>query len=569
MRRQILLILALIMVSAIVLTFLAALAFFRADEVRLAQSRLSLYSRSLSDTLQRFDYLPFILARDPRISAALESGRAGVMNVPFADFAEKSGLEAIYLMDTMGEVVASSNFDQVPTFMGQNYGFRAYFRSALAGEQGRFFGVGATTGRPGYFYAQPVRSTASRVIGVLAVKLDMSEFQKSWEQSGDNVLVTDTNGVVVLATNSQWLYRAIVPLGAARRAALKDSRQFGDHDLAALDWAAEADRVLLDGRRFILASQPKAGLDWTVHFLQDERRVWERAGFATATVGSAIVILMLIATYLRSLRIQNALHRSQADQRRLIEANDALENAHGELKRSGQLAALGQLAASVTHELGQPISALKNYLSAGEASGEIARRETLPKVERVIERIENIARELRFFTRPEPVALARFDFHDALAGALELVDHDVKRTGCVVDQHLSEEPLHLQGNRFRIERVCVNLIRNALEAMDGSPYARLTITTEGRGDQMIFSVMDNGPGLRGMRIDDLREPFHTTKPSGSGMGLGLSIVAQIVNEHDGSLQARDGANGGAVMKVILPLDRGPNAGPNLPEGHSA
>lgn len=544
---------ALITAGSIILAFFAAVAFFRADELRLAQSRLSLYSRSLSDTLSRFDYLPFILAQDPRIARAL-ADFPDALNKPFADYAERSGLEAIYLMDRTGLVVASSNFDRSPTFLGQNYGFRAYFRSALSGSEGRLFGVGATTGRPGYFYAKGVRAAEGAIEGVLAVKLDMSEFQASWEASGDNVLVTDERGIVVLATNPAWLYRATRNgLSSETIRDLRASRQFGDHQLRPLGWQLLDNRVVLNGRNYLHAKATKTGLGWTVHFLQDERRVIERAGFATAIVGSIIVILVLIATYLRSVRIQQALERSQADRGRLMEANAELEDVHLELKRSGQLAALGQLAASVTHELGQPISALKNYLSAAEASGEMRRADTLPKIERVIERIENIARELRFFSKPRHESLKEFDFREALARALELVNHDIERTNCLVTVDAAKEALPVRGNQFRMERVIVNLARNALEAMEDSQPRELAITVHSDGRHMRCVFADTGPGLSGQSIDTLREPFHTTKPSGSGMGLGLSIAEQIVVEHGGTLTARDGSAGGAQLEIVLPI----------------
>ncbi len=536
------------------------MAYFRLDERSLAQSRLNLYSRSLSDTLERFEYLPKILAKDPVVYSAL-SGTDGLRaNARFEEFAEKAGLEAIYLLNRSGLVIAASNHAQQPTFLGKNYGFRPYFQTALAGGDGRFFGVGATTGRPGYFFAQPVSMNGTEIIGVLAVKLDMSEFQRSWEVSGDSVFATDSNDVVVLATNPDWLYYSTKTLPQDKIEALVESRQFGNFKIEALGWQLTGDEVTIGGDRFIHVSENKGKLGWIVHFLQNEGRIWERASFATAIFGVAIVALVLMATYLRSIRIQQALQTAQADRSRLQIANRELEEAHVELKRTGHLAALGRVAASVTHELGQPISALKNYLGAAEISGEFTRKDTLPKVERVIERVENIAKELRFFTQAQPALQKQVDLNHVVQNAVELTQHDLDKSGCEIKLSLTDTPLNIHGNQFRLERVIINLIRNALEAMSENEVRKLSITTERKGKDICCRFEDTGPGLGQKTVEQLAEPFHTTKPSGAGMGLGLAIASQIVAEHDGSLSARSGQSAGAVFEVRLPT--APDGDPN-------
>lgn len=553
MRKRVALILILITIGSVTSLFLGSMAYFRQVERGLAQSQLNLYSRSLSDTLERFEYLPKILAKDPIVYDALKQSDGSKANVRFEEFSQKAGLEAIYLLDRSGLVIAASNHAEEPTFLGKNYGFRPYFRTALNGGDGRFFGVGATTGRPGYFFAQPVSIDEIEVIGVLAVKLDMSEFQRSWEVSGDSVFATDSNDVVVLATNPEWLYQSIRTIAKDQIDALVDSRQFGNAKIEPLEWQLTDDEVTIAGDRYIHVSDKKQKLGWVVHFLQNEGRIWERASFATAIFGVAVVALVLMATFLRSIRIQQALQTAQADRARLQISNKELEKAHVELKRTGHLAALGRVAASVTHELGQPISALKNYLGAAEISGEFTRKDTLPKVERVIERVENIAKELRFFTQAQPALQNRIDLNHVVQNAIELTQHDLDQSNCELKLSLAQKPLNIHGNQFRLERVIINLIRNALEAMSENETRQLSITTGRKGNEICCCFEDTGPGLGQKTVEQLTEPFHTTKPSGTGMGLGLAIASQIVAEHKGNLLARNGRTTGAVFEVLLPM----------------
>ena len=551
MRKRVILILILITIGSVVSVFFGSLTYFRLDERNLAQSRLNLYSRSLSDALDRFEYLPKILAKDPIVHQALTGINRSEANARFEEFATKAGLEAIYLLDLSGLVIAASNHNQQPTFLGKNYGFRPYFKTAAAGGDGQFFGVGATTGRPGYFFAQPVTINKNEIAGVLTVKLDMSEFQRSWEVSGDNVLATDSNNIVVLSTNPQWLYHSMVKLPQSDVENLVDSRQFGTFKIDALGWKLTRDATTIGGDRYIHVTDTKSNLGWTIHFLQNEMRIWERSSFATAIFGSIIVALVLIATFLRSIRIQQALQTAQADRKRLQMANKELEEAHGELKRTGNLAALGRVAASVTHELGQPISALKNYLGAAEISGEFKRKNTLPKVEQVIERVENIAKELRFFTQKQPASRSQIDLVHVIKSAVELTQHDLDNQDCDIQLHMPQAALFVHGNQFRLERVVINLIRNALEAMADTKVRKLTISAEQKSSEVYCLFEDTGPGLGQKTIEELAEPFHTTKPSGAGMGLGLAIAAQIVAEHLGSLHARNSPSSGAVFEVRL------------------
>ena len=540
--------------AATLLLFFAALSYFKATETQNAQSRLSLYEKSLSDNLHRFQHLPYVLSRDAMIIGAAPQNDLSALNIRLHDFTEKAQLEAIYLLDMDGIVIAASNYDAPDTFLNQNYGFRSYFTSALSGKSGEFFGVGATTGRPGYFISEPVRNAEGVIQSVVAIKLDMSELQASWQRGGENIFVSDENNVVVLSSVSEWLYKTIAPLSAEQKINLINERQFGSQQLDPLDWRSlGTEAVSLDEKRFIYASSPADRLNWTVHFLLDESRMYERATLATVLFGIAIITLLIIATFIRSERIRSALQISQGDRMELIKANKNLKTAQNELARSSKLAALGQLSASVTHELGQPISALRNHLTAAEIGGEITSQKTLSKLSAIIDRMDNLTKQLRFFVKPGAEKFEPFVMRSALESAMELVKHDLQAAGISTKIELGAMNAQVIGNRLRIEQVVVNLILNSMAAMETSPQKTLIISGLATEKMIIISIEDTGSGIGDQSLETLQEPFHTTRASGDGLGLGLSISAEIIRDHNGTMEGYNIESGGARFTIALPL----------------
>lgn len=553
-RRSVAIVLVVITTIAIALLFFVSLTYFRSLDREDAETRVLLYQRSLGDTLERYGHLPYILARDVGIIAAFNGPPDDALNSKLAEFADQADLEAIYLMDRTGRVIAASNHDQPHSFVGQNYGFRPYFQEALAGVASDYFGVGATTGRPGYFLSEPVRDSAGRVLGVVAIKLDVSELQQAWENGGEIVLASNADDVVVLASDRDWLYRTLTTLPSERLSEIRRSKQFGAQPLTPLPWEAAAPgSIRLADRTYIYVARTDERLGWKIHYLLGEGRARERTFLTTLLFGGAISLLVGFATYLRSQRIQVALMSSQLDRRQLRLANRDLEAAHSELARSSKLAALGQLSASVVHELGQPISALRNYLTAEEIAGDGASRSLHPKIGAVVDRMENITRQLRFFTKPGETRIEAVDLRDVVSGCLELMEHDILEAGVALRSEADVSDLVVRGNRLRLEQVLVNLVKNSLQALKDAAATDLEIRLSRVEDRAVLSVSDNGTGFGPRALADLQEPFHTTRASGDGMGLGLAIASEIIKEHNGVLTAENRPGGGAVFSVSLPV----------------
>lgn len=553
-RKSIAIILIAMALGAIALVFFVSQTYFRSLDQETAQSRLSLFERSLNETLSRFQHLPFVLARDATVQEVLGGKSNARLNRRLSAFAREAELEAIYLMDLSGLVISASNYDKTPSFLGKNYGFRPYFKAAAAGERGNYFGVGATTGRPGYFVSEPVRAVDGSTIGIIAIKLDASELQKNWEEGDEAVLATNADGIVVLASDRTWLYRTINHLEPQQLEAIRLSKQFGNVNVVPLSWKEEGPAsVALLGNTYTLASTDAAFLDWKIHYLLNGARAYERTILATSVFGSLIALLMGFAAYLRSKRIQAALVASQSDRQELVHANRQLESAQAELARASKLAALGQLSASVVHELGQPIAALRNYLTAEEISNDATSLPTLNKLVGVVSRMENITRQLRFFTRPGDEAFDVVTVEDVISDCLELTQHDIDFQNVDLTIDVQSDNMSVKGNRLRLEQVLVNLVKNSLSSLQESTATKLSITAFENEDRAHIEVVDNGSGFGVRNLEIMQEPFHTTRASGDGMGLGLSISSAIISEHDGTLTAENMPEGGAKFRISLPL----------------
>ncbi len=562
-------------VALLAILFSGSLSYFKNAELELAQNRGSIYRSILVSALDRFQHLPFVLAQDPYVIAALEGRDREGLNRRLAAFAGRAKLDAIYLMDRRGLTIAASNHDAPVTFLGQNYGFRPYFRDALAGRRGEFFAIGATTSRPGYFVAELVRGTDGRTRGVIAIKLDLSDLAKAWAAGGEAVFVSNSDGVVVLSSDPSWLYRTLAPIPAERRTEIDAERQFGDEPLSPLDWSETEDgRVDMDGRGHLHVRLPVSRLGWTLHFLADGNRVLERVLFTVGAAAVVLALLLALAIFLRSERIRAALRASQADRRQLQETNlrlereieerrvaeRRLESAHSELARASKLAALGQLAASVTHELGQPIAAMRNYLAAEELEAEApAQRSFLIRLGDLVRRMESITKQLRFFAKPASEPLSETDLRHVLEGARVVLEHELGAPDVDVSIHVPDKAVPVRGNRLRLEQVLINLVRNSMDAMQNSDRRSLVIRIGTAGSRAFLSVEDSGHGVGGRSIEQLQEPFHTTRASGEGMGLGLAISSAIIKEHDGTLSVENGRAGGAVFRIELPLAIGQKA----------
>lgn len=545
--------------------FKVSYGYFQSEELTKAQGRLSLYQSSVSGELERFSHLTYVLARDPIVIETTSGGPTGLLNSRLEEFSGKAGLDAIYLMDPDGFTVAASNYRDPGSFVGQNYAFRPYLQDALDGKQGRFYAIGTTTGLPGYFIADAVYDSLDELSGVIAIKIDLSELEQSWIGSGEQVILANRDGVVLLASDPTWRYKTLWPLSEARRQEVVQARQFSGQELAPLEWASLADqRAVIAGteRMHLVTSDLPNG--WSLHFFASDDQVVTRSWLVTAIAVILAAIAFIAFQIQRARRVDAELRRSEHEEAELRLANERLaaevrermtaerrlKRTQSELESAGRLAALGRVAASVTHELGQPIAAMRNHLVAAEM--ETGTHSKLnANIGGLVDRMEGITRQLKFFASSSAEDFKEIDLRDAIHVALDLVAPNLDASNTQVRLLLPDHPVRLRGIRLRIEQVMTNLLRNAIDATEDCEDPQVVVRSgEGR-DGVWVEIEDNGHGLGAATLEELQEPFVTTRESGRGMGLGLAISASIVNDHDGKMSARDIETGGAVFRVTF------------------
>ena len=540
--------------------YFALASYFLRTEAAKTPERAQFFASSIDDALTRLEHLPYVLSIDESTLDALVSGNTEHLNPILADIAQRAGAEFVYVLDLNGKTVASSNYKDADSLVGKYYTFRPYFRDAVAGGAGRFYAVGVTTGRPGYFIAEPVRDGEGTIQGVVTVKIGFNDLGRALSGNGELVLVADEQGVVLASSDPGLIYGYMSPLSDGNRRTLEEQQQFGNETLFPLDWKPESERrARLDGTAYVWTKAYLEEEDWSLHLLSEVRESRRQALLYVTVVLLTLLLLTVAASAYRAAQLRNALAISNADRQRqtreIVErriAERQLESARSELAQKEQLAALGQLSASITHELGQPISAMRNYLVAEEIAANAGPNELWPRLSGLLDRMQRIVDQLRLFGRTSVPSASTFVVQDTVHAAVQLIQHTAREAGADVILDLPDVAISVRGRPERFEQVIVNLLRNAIDATQGMDPAEVRLAMHENPETVVLSVADTGPGLGGLNIDELSKPFFSTKPSGKGMGLGLAISGQIINEMNGTLDAQNNIPSGAVFRITLP-----------------
>lgn len=567
---------------------------YLAHEQQVASQRLDAFALSLEATLNRHESLPGLLALEPSLAALLrepDNGqRIAAANAYLEAAQQGAAVAATYLIDANGLTLAASNWRQPRSFVGHNYAFRPYFSDALAHGLGRFYGVGVTTGEPGYFLAAPVRS-GGRVLGVVVLKVGLEAMEQAMAESGDTLLLADADGIVFLSSQRRLRYRTLAPLPAAVSARLAETRQYGNQTIQpladrplTLDSSAPQ-RLALAGeasRDLLTLSRPVGNLGWRVVQLgrPDEARGAAFSGAMAAALAAAFGLG--VAAHLRHRRRRREeLRRIHGElEQRIAERTADLTGKVAELQRTeailhetrdaavqaGKLAVLGQLSAGISHELNQPLAALRTF--ADNASALLARgrydevAENLQMIGELVGRTGRIVRQLKSFARKEAATAQAVTVTSAIEHALLLVEPRRRDSAATIAVSQDDPALCVVAEAGRFEQVLVNLMLNGLDAMHGQPAPRLEIDVSRRGANVRLAVRDHGPGIADDVRNHLFEPFYTTKPAGEGLGLGLAISLAIVESYGGTLRTENAADGGAVFVLTLPAAGDDHAAPD-------
>lgn len=526
-----------------------------------AKLRATLYAGSIQSAMQRHSVVPLLLARDPVLITALQSGEFAEAEARLTDFREEIGAGSIFLLDAKGNIVAAS--DERP--LEQYDGDKAYFALATADTGTVFSIIENDNGAYSFHYARKVESNG-QMLGVIVVTVDLGQLEEGWRRSRVKVVVTNSEDNVLLASEPNWRKNALGNLLAESATpsrmtqALRNARaSFGS-----------ASYAYIAGTPYISAEVPVGFRNWSLTYFAGLEDVKARVNAVLAMIIMVVALLIALAFYLLSrrtraestrikresedLRILNRRLSAEIAARQRVERN--LKDAEQSLEQASKLAALGQMSAAVSHELNQPLAAMKTYLAGARLL--LTRRrpdEALSSFQRIddlIDRMGGITRQLKSYARKSELDHEPVDLRDSVRAALSMMAPQLGKMAVTITSTLPSEPVIIQADPLRLEQIIVNLLRNALDAVKGREDRRIKIFLV-QGEMILLSVEDNGEGLQD--AGKLFEPFYTTKKPGEGLGLGLAISAGFAGELGGRLVARNAPDGGAVFELLLPSER--------------
>jgi signal transduction histidine kinase len=260
----------------------------------------------------------------------------------------------------------------------------------------------------------------------------------------------------------------------------------------------------------------------------------------------------LVNVLAETLRVQSANYRKAAED--LADANRQLGAAEAAVRRSERLAALGQLSAGLAHELRNPLGTMKasaEMLMRNVAAENETAREVAGFISSEVDRTNSLVTRFLEFARPLKPRVATADVAEILDRAVALVERDAPQYHVTVYKNYSPDLAPFPIDAELMERVFYNLLINAAQASPGG--GTITVKTRPADGMAEVSVIDRGQGIAKKDLEEIFNPFFTTKPEGSG--LGLAIVSKIVDEHGGRIAVESEPGKGSVFRIYLPLQR--------------
>ena len=556
---------------------------------------LNLVVENLRGELARFQALPHLLAADPTYRQLWDSNLTAAdkrrINLLLEKNKNITGALDVYIMNRQGLTIAASNWQSKRTFIGKNFSFRPYFQQAMQGSLGRYFALGTTSLERGYYFSYPIRKEG-QIIGVMVSKIKVGHFETAWKTDNIEIIVTDSNGVIFLSSKPAWLFRSLTPLSKNDQKRISANRQYATTKLSALgiqrrepvadhaaliklhtDRAGKTDRAdkpansakperrLRKSIEYLQLSRDMKDAGWQVHILAQthavQTQIWQNVlAIALLLFGFFTGAAFMLERNRRNRELIELQSRARTElERRVDERTFELQQAQSELIQAGKLAALGKLSAGLSHELNQPLAAIRSY--SDNANTFLERnlieqaRSNLDNIGELTDRMARIIKHLRTYASKDKIEAGPTDLVFAVREALGLLAHRLNKEQVEIIDKLPDRGTIVHGGSVRLQQVFVNILANAFDAVSASEKKQVLISLEEQEDQFIVEICDTGPGLTQTELDKVFDPFFSTKEVGEGVGLGLSISYGIISQFGGRIEILNCPQGGAAIKVSL------------------
>ena len=524
-------------------------------EIRLTQNE-----RNIVSELQKNSVIPQFLVRDQSIWNALLSNNFSSLPQMFSEFINEISIESITLMDRTGQIVAVAGKEN----LNVNSSNKIIFNTAISTNDTVMNIIEKNENEFGFFYSRKIEND-QRVLGVLSIEVDLKKFENSWKSAGERIFISNGEGKIVLATEPTW--KGLREDFAWKNQNSKNIIKRGYS--VAKGWvdSNESDQYFNDSS-FVRFNKNIPILNWKISSFENYSGVRERVNTILALEILIFLLLLVLSLYslnrkkiLRlnlfeeetiKLRELNKKLETEMEQRKRVEKN--LLAVEQTLEQHSKLAALGEMSAAISHELNQPLAAMKTYLAGASLLLKRNRpQETvaaLMRIDGLIHRMGEITKQLKSFARKNTESFVPLNFNDAILEAMSIMEPQLKQSGIKIDTNIPSEPVLIVGDQQRLEQVIINLIRNAIDALDDTELPSITISLY-KNNSVRFSIRDNGKGIN--NLEKLFEPFQTSKDPGKGLGLGLAISSNIISELGGSLSGENLTPTGAEFTIKLPL----------------
>ncbi|WP_026182754.1 sensor histidine kinase [Leeia oryzae] len=596
-----LILLVLLMIGIGVLTFRLSIQHGIKTLQESASKQLEFHTKGIESEMGKYAFLPSILELEQSVSELLRSPSPrtrAAANRYLEGLNKRAGSRAVYVLDTTGRVLATSNWNDNDSYLDEDLSFRPYWQDAIKGTPGRFYGIGITVGEPGYYLSHPLLYR-DRIVGVGVAKIKLEALEERWQKAGLHAFVTDSNGIIILSSDPSLKLKALNPISPEKREALARSLQY--YWQALLDLAPitrepighHAEILVLKGDKtenhrpvsYIAQTRLLHGTPWGFTLLVPLDSVHDDAisnAILAATLFACFTILLIAWNERRKvirarLAAREALRKANSElERRIAERTEVLQQTNlrlmaevesrmaaeqhlretqGELVQASKMAAIGQMSTGIAHELNQPLAALRtiaaNSIRFLERGNDEVVTSNLQMINELVDRMGRTTANLRAFARKP-------DRQQGMASLKRSLDANwlllqPRLAGVKITLTGLESDISLKIDQTSLEQILTNLLGNALDAMQSTAAPHLQISAVQTDGNLHLTVADNGSGLSTEALNNLFQPFFTTKPAPHGLGLGLTLSASLAAAVGGKLSAEQVPTGGAAFTLSLPI----------------